>query len=66
MKFSANGLLFIKDSKTSRGGTRHDIYVPQLGALSHPNFGWEGFPTKIDYRKISGTLILTSLLEDPG
>ena len=28
-------------------------------------FGWEGSPTKIDYRKESGTLILTSLLEDP-
>ena len=26
-------------------------------------FGWEGSPTKIDYRK-KGTLILTSLLED--
>ena len=38
-------------------------------ALSHPLFGWEGFPTKIDYggkqkTKTSGTLILTSLLED--
>ena len=27
--------------------------------------GWEGSPTKIDYRK-KGTLILTSLLEDLG
>ena len=27
-------------------------------------FGWEGSPTKIDYRKKVGTLILTSLLED--
>ena len=27
-------------------------------------FGWEGSPTKIDNRK-KGTLILTSLLEDP-
>ena len=26
-------------------------------------FGWEGSPTKIDYRK-KGTLILTTLLED--
>ena len=26
-------------------------------------FGWEGSPTKIDYRKM-GTLILNSLLED--
>ena len=26
-------------------------------------FGWEGSPTKIDYRK-KGTLVLTSLLED--
>ena len=32
-------------------------------ALSHPFVGWEGSPTKIDYRK-RGTLILTSLLED--
>ena len=32
-------------------------------ALSHPFFGWEGSPTKIDYRK-KGTLMLTSLLED--
>ena len=28
-----------------------------------PFFGWEGSPTKIDYRT-KGTLILTSLLED--
>ena len=28
-----------------------------------PVFGWEGSPTKIDYRK-EGALILTSLLED--
>ena len=28
-----------------------------------PFSGWEGSPTKIDYRK-KGTLILTSLLED--
>ena len=27
-------------------------------------FGWEGSPTKIDYRKKRGGLILTSLLED--
>ena len=33
--------------------------VPQLGALSHPFFGWEGNSTKID-RKKSGTLILSS------
>ena len=26
----------------------------------------EGSPTKIDYRKKVGTLILASLLEDPG
>ena len=26
-------------------------------------FGWEGSPTKIDYRK-KGALIITSLLED--
>ena len=29
-----------------------------------PFFGWEGSPTKIDYRK-KGALIPTSLLEDP-
>ena len=29
-------------------------------------FGWEGSPTKIDDRKESGTLILTSLLQDLG
>ena len=34
-------------------------------ALSHPFFGWEGSPTKIDYSK-KGTLILSSLLEDLG
>ena len=47
-------------------GTRN--WVPQLGALSHTLFGWEGSPTKIDYRKKrkNGTLILTSLLEDLG
>ena len=28
-----------------------------------PFFGWQGFPTKINYRK-KGTRILTSLLED--
>ena len=28
-----------------------------------PFFGWEGSPTKVDYRKV-GTLILSSLLED--
>ena len=26
-------------------------YVPQLSALSRPFLGWEGSPTKIDYRK---------------
>ena len=29
-----------------------------------PFFGWEGSPSKIDFRKTSGTLVLTSLLED--
>ena len=33
-------------------------------ALSHPFFGWEGSPTQIDYRKKSGTLILTSPHQD--
>ena len=38
--------------------------VPQLGALfKTPCFGWEGSPTKIDYRR-KGTLILASPLED--
>ena len=32
-------------------------------SASHPLFGWEGSPSKIDCRK-KGTLILTSLLED--
>ena len=32
---------------------------PQLGALFNPFFGWEGSPTRIDYRNI-----LSSLLED--
>ena len=27
-------------------------------------FGWEGSPTKTDYRKKKGTLVLSSLLED--
>ena len=36
---------------------------PAIGALSHPFFGWEGSPTKIDYIK-KGTLILTSPLVD--
>ena len=35
-----------------------------MGALSHRFFfGWEGFPTEIDYTK-KGTLILSALLED--
>ena len=38
--------------------------VPQLGTLSHPFFGWEGSPTKIDILKTVGTLILASPLED--
>ena len=33
-------------------------------ALSHSFFGWEGSPTKTDYRTKVGTLLLTSLLED--
>ena len=38
---------------------------PAIGALSYCFFFvWEGSPTIIDYRK-TGTLILTSLLEDP-
>ena len=39
---------------TCPGGrkTRAPLSVPQLGALSHRFFfGWEGSPTKIDYRK---------------
>ena len=34
--------------------------VPQLGAFSHPFFGWEGSPTKIGCRKM-GTLFLGPL-----
>ena len=38
---------------------------PAIGALSHPFFlGWEGSPTKIDYRKKVGTLIRSSPLEN--
>ena len=36
---------------------------PPVGALSCPFFGWEGSPTKIDYRE-KDTLILASLLGD--
>ena len=32
--------------------------------LTDSFFGWEGSPTKIDYRKKVGSLILSSLLED--
>ena len=41
---------------------------PSAGCpLFDPVFGWEGSPTKIDYReKRLGTLILSSLLEDLG
>ena len=50
------------NSATSRGPN-----VPLLSTSSPSSallpFG-EGFPTKIDYRKTVGTLILTSLLED--
>ena len=42
--------------------TFHFTRSPTI-ALSHPIFGWEGSPTKIDYRK-KGTLIRSSLLED--
>ena len=41
----------------------HPQQVPQLGALLPFLFG-EGFAATVDYRK-KGTLILTSLLEDP-
>ena len=37
---------------------------PPVVPLSHP-FGWEGSPTKIDYRR-KGYFILTPLLEDLG
>ena len=42
------------------------IYQGHLFTLKDMFFGWEGCPTKIDYRKKeeAGTLILTSLLED--
>ena len=39
---------------------------PARCPLSHPFFGWEGSPTKIDHRKKGCQLILTCLLEDPG
>ena len=37
---------------------------PQLGALLSPFFGWEGSPTKINYRKKGTLIVLTSLLEN--
>ena len=37
--------------------------MPQLGALSHLFFDWEGSSAKIGYRK-KGTLIPACLLED--
>ena len=42
------------------------VHVNQLGALylgPRSSFGWEGWPTKIDYRQ-KGTLVLSSLLDD--
>ena len=47
----------------TKPGTLVHVLGPPVVPFS-PLFGWEGFPTKIDYRKKSGTLILTSLLED--
>ena len=42
-------------------------FDPWSGAVSHRFFfGWEGSPTKIDYRRKVGALILTSPLEDLG
>ena len=40
-----------------------DFHSPSSALLPFIFFGWEGSPTKIDYRK-QGTLILTALLED--
>ena len=37
---------------------------PPARCTFSPFFGWEGSPTKIDYKKKVGSLILTSLLED--
>ena len=39
------------------------MQVPQLGALYHPFFAWEGSPTKTDCRE-KGTLVLTSPMEE--
>ena len=51
--------------RKSRGGRPLGPASCQL--LPFPFFGWEGSPTKVDYRKKSGyQLILTSLLEDLG
>ena len=36
---------------------------PVVPDLPHSFVGWEGSPTKTDYRK-KGTLVLTALLED--
>ena len=43
-------------------GRRHMYPGPPARCLSHPLFGWECSPAKIDVlKKKSGTLILTSL-----
>ena len=54
----------VQDAQVMYAGatSKHQLGPPARCPLSSV-FGWEGFPTKIDYRK-GGTLILTSLLED--
>ena len=44
-------------------GLEKTSQAPQDRAQTHPFFGWEGSPTRIENRK-KGTLILSSLLED--
>ena len=45
------------------GAGRAVVWSPSSGLSHRFFFGWEGSPTKVDYRK-KGTLIPTSLLED--
>ena len=44
------------------GAKESPRYIPAIGALSHPFFGWEGIPTKLDYRKKGNTFLLPFLL----
>ena len=58
---------FLRAYRATGGGRGPKVVCGWLGPPKVPFyrffFGWEGSPTKIDYRK-KGTLLLTSLLED--